>query len=203
MTLSASGIVVSETGLPISTTTSTEELMQAARIFATAGNSLTYWTSDLLAAGTKAGVGEAIAAQLGFDFAETKRAVAIATVPHGSRRRELTAEHHFVVGRAELSEADQKRWLDLAVAENLSAAELARSIKLGSVIRAEKRAGFQTLSALKVQFFAWKRQFEANRRLQDLTASEAAAMLDELDPILAFIDDLTNLASQSELEVGA
>ncbi len=201
MTLSASGITVSDTGLTISTTSSTEDLLAAARIFSAAGNALTYWTSDLLAAGTNAGIGENIAAQLGFDFAETKRAVAIASVPADARRRELTAEHHFVVGRSELSPADQKRWLDLAVAENLSAAELARSIKLGSVTRAEKKAGFHTLSALKVNFFAWKRQFEANRKLQDLTASEAAAMLDELDPILAFIDDLTNLASQMEMEV--
>jgi len=201
LTLSASGIVVSETGLTISTTSSTEDLMQAARIFAQAGNALTYWTSDLLSAGQKAGVGEKIAEQLGFDFAETKRAVAIASVPVESRRRELTAEHHYVVGRAELSEAEQSRWLTLAVAENLSAAELAKSIKLGSVTKTEKKSGFHTLSALKVNFFAWKRQFESNRKIEDLSASEAGALLDEMEPILSFAEQLADLASQMEMEV--
>lgn len=175
--------------------------MQAARIFATAGNALTFWTSDLLSAGQQAGVGEKIAEQLGFDFAETKRAVAIASVSQNNRRRELTAEHHYVVGRAELGEAEQLKWLNLAVAEKLSAAELAKSIKLGSVVKTEKKTGFHTLSALKVNFFAWKRQFEANRRLEDLSASEAGALLDEMEPILSFAEQLTDLASQMEMEV--
>lgn len=201
MTLSASGITVSDTGLTISTTSSTEDLLAAARIFSAAGNALTYWTSDLLSAGAKAGVAEQIATQLGFDFAETKRAVAIASVPQGSRRRELTAEHHYVVGRAELNEAAQAKWLNLAVAENLSAAELAKSIKAGTVVKAEKRSGFHTLSALKVNFFAWKRQFETHRRIEDLSAAEAGALLDEMEPLLEFAEQLTNLASQMEMEV--
>jgi hypothetical protein len=201
MTLSASGISVSETGLTVSTTTSSEDLLQAARIFSAAGNSLTYWTSDLLAAGQKAGIGEQIAQQLAFDFAETKRAIAIASVSFETRCKELTPEHHYVVGRAELSPADQQRWLALAVAEKLSAAELAKSIKLGSVVKTQKKTGFQTLSALKVQFFSWKRQFESNRRIEDLTASEADALLDEMEPILAFADQLANLAGQMEMEV--
>lgn len=201
MTLSASGITVSDTGLTISTTSSTEDLLAAARIFATAGNALTYWTSDLLAAGTRAGVAEQIATQLGFDFAETKRAVAISSVPQSSRRRELTTEHHYVIGRSELSEAAQSKWLNLAVAEGLSAAELAKSIKAGAVIKAQKRSGFQTLSALKVNFFAWKRQFESNRRIEDLSAAEAGSLLDEMEPLLEFAEQLSNLASQMEMEV--
>ena len=175
--------------------------MQAARIFAQAGNALTYWTSDLLSAGQKSGIGEQIAEQLGFDFASTKRAVAIASVSQCNRRKELTAEHHYVVGKAELSETEQDKWLALAVAENLSAAELAKSIKLGSVVKTQKKAGFHTLSALKVNFFAWKRQFEANRRLEDLSASEAGALLDEMEPILSFAEQLADLASQMEMEV--
>ena len=182
-------------------TSSTEDLLQAARIFATAGNALTYWTSDLLAAGTKEGIGEKIATQLGFDFAETRRALAIASVPQISRRRELTAEHHYVVGRSGLPASEQSRWLDVAVAEELSAAELAKSIKAGALVRSQKKTGFQTLSALKVQFFAWKRQFESNRKLEDLSASEAGALLDEMEPILDFAEQLTNLASQMEMEV--
>lgn len=201
MALSASGITVSETGLTVSTTTSSEDLMAAARIFATAGNALTYWTSDLLAVGQKHGIGEQIAQQLGFDFAETKRAVSIASVSPDNRRRELSAEHHYVVGRAELSEAEQSKWLNLAVVEKLSAAELAKSIKLGSVVKTQEKAGFHTLSALKVNFFAWKRQFEANRRLEDLTATEAGALLDEMEPILSFAEQLADLASQMEMEV--
>lgn len=175
--------------------------MAAARIFATAGNALTFWTSDLLSAGQKAGVGEQVAQQLGFDFAETKRAITISSVSQNNRRRELTAEHHFVVGKAELSEVEQEKWLALAVAESLSAAELAKSIKLGSVVKAQKKTGFHTLSALKVNFFAWKRQFETNRRLEDLTASEAGALLDEMEPILSFAEQLADLASQMEMEV--
>jgi hypothetical protein len=201
MTLSASGITVTETGLTVSASSTFEDLMQGARIFSAARRSLDFWCADLLAAGNKSGDGERIAEQLGLDFAETRRAVAVASVAQESRRKELSSEHHYVVGRADLSPEEQAKWLNLAVAENLSAPELAKSIKLGAVAKSAKNAGLHTLSALKVQFFAWKRQFESNRRLEDLSAAEAGALLEEMEPILDFAEALGNLASQMEMEV--
>lgn len=201
VTLATSGIYLSDTGLTIDNHSCKDDLLQAALIFSKANASLSFWTSDLLAAAEKAGIGEAVAAQLGFDFAETKRALAISSIDKSIRRIELTPEHHFIVGRAGLDNTEKSKWLDLAVVEGLSATELAKSIKLGRLEKTVKRSGFQSLSALKVNFFAWKRQFEANRRVEDLSASEAGALLDEMEPILEFAESLANLASQMEMEM--
>ena len=55
-------------------------------------------------------------------------------VPPENRRNELSFEHHAQVASIKNSE-EQRRWLQLAVEENLNVRELRKSIKAGQVVK--------------------------------------------------------------------
>lgn len=51
-------------------------------------------------------------------------------IPMHRRRRELTFTHHTEIAQAFGKESEQDRWLDRAVAENMTAVQLRKSIRL-------------------------------------------------------------------------
>lgn len=75
--------------------------------------------------------------QMEFDRMTIVRSLCIAEVPKGMRSPKLTAEHYFLLGRANLSREEMARWARDAVRYGLDAFELKKSMEAGQVLRRE------------------------------------------------------------------
>ena len=133
-----------------------------------------------------------IATQLNFNFSDLRRARQSTGIPLEHRKGAIAPRLHATVVR--LAEpAKQLEWIAIAERENLSGNDLARSIRAGTVMKAEagqsknSHGGVATLSKVVFDFLAWLRAVNRGEAWTDRDKMEA---LYEMSPILKFAEGL-------------
>lgn len=142
--------------------------------------------------------------QLQFDYSSLDRSTAIALFPREKRRESLKVEHYAAFGNSlhneEIKEEDIDRWILLIEEENLSPAELIRSLAAGRVVRIQSQlpqGGIATIQAVNSTFSRWLKTVETNSPIEKMDASTKAEIFEELKPIGEFFERLkAELATQ-------
>jgi hypothetical protein len=107
--------------------------------------------------------------QLTLEFKDLKAAEALERLEEGAAAAAPSDEHAYVLARLCPEKEDADKWLDLAVKEDLTAAELQRSIKAGSVVKDDsaprinandKSAGIVSIEGIAGQFDLWFKKVE-------------------------------------------
>jgi hypothetical protein len=126
--------------------------------------------------------------QMDFEFQDVKAMDALLKLD-GVAHAELTAEHHFVAARADVTPEQKETWLDIAEKEKLTPAELRVSMIKGVVTRAEtgggRDSGVGSPHAVRQQFDFWMREIED--RWEKLPPDQLEALHGLLRPIAEFV----------------
>ncbi len=130
---------------------------------------------------------DAAIVQLEFDLCDIVQAEAIGALAEGVRRDVLTAEHYWVIAKANLEPAAQLKWSRIAEEQGLAPQRLAASIAAGKVLSVEEisdkrgsRTGILTIEGLHQQFDLWRRTAEKQRPIAQWTHEDKRHLLDEL-----------------------
>lgn len=124
--------------------------------------------------------------QLEFSLPEMKQVLNINAVPMELRHDNLNADHYIVLGQAKLNKRETKRWADLASVQQLSPADLKKSIVAGEVrtgATPRDTQGIITVNGIRVEFEAWLAKVKG---VEGILAMEKAAITDilkELQPM--------------------
>ena len=140
-----------------------------------------------------------ILAQMEFGYAETTRMMTIASVPHEIRSIRLTPAHYQIIGRLCLAFDEQIKWVQIAVASELTPSELRVSIMAGEVKKTTNARGKSTETATMVMLHLrrFKAQLLAGRTENDIDQAEASCLLDELKEVASFIMKLRQIVDQT------
>jgi hypothetical protein len=140
------------------------EIMRALKIWKTAS---TVWLADAITYGRRKFGQEEVEAtlsQMEFDLVDAQRAVGIASLSREARPG-LSSEQLWVMAKAKLTEAEQLKWADLALKNDLSANLLEKSIAAGKVITTEQSSrnsgrgsGLVTVQGIRQLFDTWHRK---------------------------------------------
>ena len=129
--------------------------------------------------------------QLEFNLQDAQRALAIGQIPLDLRVEELTAEHYYILGKADLTPKERGRWAAIAHKEKLSALELQKSIEAGKVVRLRtiegmsgRNSGVATIEAISFWFERWENQVGGEKAVLAWGRDVKVAWLTEVRPIL-------------------
>lgn len=143
---------------------------------------------------------EEVAGILGLDSAKARKALAMASVPLALRREAISPAHQFVIGRANLSEEEQDRWMELAIENNLTPGELARSLREGAIIKdaPKLRLGIKSPSSIRADFEGWSRAIAEKGGVSELKDEAVAVIYRELRPIAIFVAEMLLIHMRQE-----
>lgn len=129
--------------------------------------------------------------QLEFEFSDGVKAFAIGQTPLDRRVSELSSEHYYVLGKAELTPRERDRWAALARQHGLTAHELQISIENGKVTRqadvdqvSGKGAGINTIQGISFWYRRWERQVGGRKTVLGWTDKMKQEWLGHVKPIV-------------------
>ncbi|MEM6884055.1 MAG: hypothetical protein AAF571_03420 [Verrucomicrobiota bacterium] len=141
---------------------------------------------------------DAISDQLDlFEFQQVRQALQLGLFETEQRYPSLSADHHLVV--RSLDEDGRKRWLDLAVEENMTARQLAAALKEASGGTRNKFKGIASPSGVRGNFDLWMKGVGDRQTVLEMPEMERVAIYEELKPVAELVQALENsLRTQRE-----
>lgn len=153
-----------------------------------------FGVADFMSYGAKAFGEEKVQAameQLLFDLKDGLHGEVIGQIPLDLRDQPLSAEHYYVLGRAELTARERGRWAALAVKEEMTPLRLQKSIEAGRVLRKDeidemsgKNSGIPTVQGVRFLWDRWARK--VGDKAFKWTTDLKRQCLDEIKPIVEF-----------------
>jgi len=153
------------TGIEFEGELSLERWQDLMRLCKACKNAATLWLADAITHGMNQFGQEVVQetlSQMEFELMDADRAMAIGKLSDGVRDPALTAEHYYVLAKADLSEAAQQTWAAAAVSHSLTARELVDSIAAGKVVKAAPggrhgagKGGLATIQGVRQLFDTW------------------------------------------------
>ena len=145
------------------------------------------WTADAISYGKKhygqAEVESTLEA-VSFNLMDATQAIGIGSLSEQTRELALTAQHLWVLARAELSQKEELRWGKTAVEKGLSAGDLAASIEAGKVVKASGVRGqgmTATVQGIRQAFSVLQRRWEAEEPVENKPEPFRRMLWRELD----------------------
>lgn len=129
--------------------------------------------------------------QFEFEFTDGSKAFAIGQIPLDLRVAELSSEHYYVLGKADLTAKERGRWAALAHQHQLTAYELKLSIENGKLTRQDdvdevsgKGAGINTIQGISFWFGRWQNQVGGKKTVLGWPEKKKQEWLGYVKPIV-------------------
>jgi len=206
LTLPADVAVFSRGSLEFLRPPTREEWDQVGRYVVASRTCSLRWLADWRRTGRRAFGDEAVLEaerQLELEFKDLRAAEALERLESGAAARAASDEHAFVVARLCKSTEDADRWLETAEREDLSAVELQRSIKAGSVVKddaekpsvnaSDKSVGIVTIEGIRAQFDLWLRKVRGDGFPNGWDDRRRRMVLELLRPMVEVSDEIEYL----------
>lgn len=123
--------------------------------------------------------------QVSFNLVDAQRAIGIGSLSEATRGAapSLSAEHLWVLAKAELESKEEVRWATTAVEKGLSASDLQASIEAGKVVKSEGRGSGATVTVhgIRQMFEVLKKRWEDDGPVEKWPEDRKRRLWKELD----------------------